>query len=187
MALDEATVGSSVEDLARQERGWKLFLLLPRLLLHRPPGGGLLSKEKLSDRFKMFSRGEWLQLLAASRVCDEKAATTRNRRRRRLPDDLERRAIRALQLVQMGELSSARQALEGAEIAPGSHAALQSLTNEDRRPAIPREPLPQDVIDFVPAVEFSLEDSLFCKTLRSARRGAACGPSGMTCEHFGLC
>ena len=34
-------------------------------------------------------------------------------------------------------------------------ATLQALTNEDRRPAIPREPLPQEVIDFVPAVEFS--------------------------------
>ena len=79
----------------------------------------------------------------------------------------------------MGEL-----ALEGAEIAPGSHATLQALTNEDRRPAIPREPLPQAVIDFVPAVEFNLEDNLFCKTLRSARRGAACGPSGMTYEHL---
>ena len=73
----------------------------------------------------------------------------------------------------MGELSSARQALEGAEIAPGSHATLQALTNEDRRPAIPRVPLLQDVIDFVPAVEFNLEDNLFCKTLRSARCGAA--------------
>ena len=39
----------------------KLLLLLPRMLLHRPPGGGLLNKEKLLDRFKMFSRGEWLQ------------------------------------------------------------------------------------------------------------------------------
>ena len=43
VALDEAIVGSSVEDSARQERGWKLFLLLPRMLLHRPPGGGFLS------------------------------------------------------------------------------------------------------------------------------------------------
>ena len=63
-------------------------------------------------------------------------------------------------VVQMGELSSARQALEGAEIAPGLHATLQALTNEDRRPAIHREPLPQGVIDFIPAVEFSLEDNL---------------------------
>ena len=56
---------------------------------------------------------------------------------------------------------------------------LQALTNEDRRPAVPREPLPQAVIDFVLAVEFNFEDNLFCKTLRSARRGAACGPSGI--------
>ena len=51
---------------------------------------------------------------------------------------------------------------------------LQALTNEDRRPVTFREPLPQ----------FSLDDNLFFKTLRSARRGAACGPSGMTYEHL---
>ena len=107
--------------------------------------------------------------------------------RRRPPDDMERRANRALQSVQMGELSSVRQALEGGEFSLGSHATLQALTNKDRRPVIPREPLPQAVIDFVPAVEFNLEDHLFCKILRSARRGAACGQSGMTHEHFGLC
>ena len=57
--------------------------------------------QRCSDRFKMFSRGEWLQLLVTSRACDEKAATARNRRRRRPPDDLERRANKALLLVQM--------------------------------------------------------------------------------------
>ena len=35
-ALEEATA----PERCRQERGWKLFLLLPRLLLHRPPRGG---------------------------------------------------------------------------------------------------------------------------------------------------
>ena len=35
-------------------------------------------------------------------------------------NNLERRAIRALNFVQVGELSSARQALEGAEITPGN-------------------------------------------------------------------
>ena len=54
VVLPGAAVGSSVEEMARQERGWKLFLLLLRMLLQRPPGGGLLSKEKLSNRFKMF-------------------------------------------------------------------------------------------------------------------------------------
>ena len=35
-ALEEATT-----ERCRQERGWKLFLLLPRTLLHRPRRGGL--------------------------------------------------------------------------------------------------------------------------------------------------
>ena len=81
---------------------------------------------------------------------------------------LERRANRALQLVQMGELSSARHALEGAEIAPGSQATLQALTNEDRRPAIPREPLPQHVIDSVPAVELVSKTICFTRLSASA-------------------
>ena len=35
--------------LLRQDRSWKLLLLLPRLLLHRPPRGGLVSKRKLVE------------------------------------------------------------------------------------------------------------------------------------------
>ena len=38
-----------------QERGWKLFLLIPRLLLHRPPRGGLVPKSKLVQRFDDFA------------------------------------------------------------------------------------------------------------------------------------
>ena len=37
VALEEATAGSAFEDLVHQERGWKLFLLLSRRLLQRPP------------------------------------------------------------------------------------------------------------------------------------------------------
>ena len=109
VALEEATIGSVVEDLARQERGWKLFLLIPRLLLHRGPRGGLIS-HKLSQRFELFARGDWMALLRASQLCDEQAAVARRRSLRRAGDDIEK----------MGELSSARQALEGASIAPGT-------------------------------------------------------------------
>ena len=55
LALEEATAGSHVEDLLRQERGWKLFLLLPRMLLHRGPRGGLISRDKLARRFEVFA------------------------------------------------------------------------------------------------------------------------------------
>ena len=35
LALEEATWGNSRDDEVRQERGWKLLMLLPRMLLHR--------------------------------------------------------------------------------------------------------------------------------------------------------
>ena len=112
LAMGEALQGSE----ARRERGWKLFLMLPRLLLYRPCRGGNVHKEKLSKRFQDFSEGRWTQLLAASRQCaeDVSQAQRRKRRRHRPEEELGRRAARALALVQLGELSSGRQALEGA-------------------------------------------------------------------------
>ena len=70
----------------------------------------------------------------------------------------------------MGELSSARQAFEGAEIAPGSHATLQALTTEDKTTS---QRAPSSVCDRFRA-RFSVQP----------RRGAASGPSGMTYEHL---
>ena len=83
------------------------------MLLHRGPRGGLICRDKLARRFEAFARGEWNELLNASRLCDEQAATARRRGGRRAGDEEKRRALRALALTQMGELSSARQALEG--------------------------------------------------------------------------
>ena len=65
-------------------------------------------------------------------MCDEKAAVSRRRSRRRQVDDLELRAARAEMLVQLGELSSARQALEGAALAHGDRHTLNVLTDANR-------------------------------------------------------
>ena len=107
LALEEA----SARDEVCQVRGWKL-LLLPRMVLHRGPRGGLVPKSKLVERFELFSQGEWQSLLEASAECDEQAAVSRRRSRRRTRDNGERCAARAEMLVGMGELSSARQALD---------------------------------------------------------------------------
>ena len=128
LALEEA----SSEDVVRQERGWKLFLLIPRMLLHRPPRGGLISKEKLRERFEVFARGEWNSLLEASSKCDDDAAARRRKHRQQEGDNLERRAARAKMLVALGELSSARQALEGEEVAPGTRDTLEKLKGQPR-------------------------------------------------------
>ena len=63
-------------------------------------------------------------------------------------------------------------ALEGAELAPGNRATLGALRNTDRRTQSARSTL------------FQLDEDRFLKNLRSARRGAAAGPSGMTNEHL---
>ena len=80
VALEE--VSEAAGNPVQLERGWKLFLLLTRMLLHRPPRGGLISKSKLSERFDKFARGEWMQLIRASIQCDEQAAVGRRRKGR---------------------------------------------------------------------------------------------------------
>ena len=51
---------------------------------------------------------------------------------------LERRAAGAEMMVALGELSSARQALEGEEVAPGTCDTFQKLKDETKRPPLPR-------------------------------------------------
>ena len=57
VALTEADLGYAAGDDARVSRAWKLFLLLPRMLLHKPVRGGLVPKVKLKERFILFIAG----------------------------------------------------------------------------------------------------------------------------------
>ena len=182
IALKEIIAGETLSDEVRQTRGWKLFLLLPRMLLFRPPRGGLISRQRLFDRFTLFNQGAWIQLLIEGRECCEAAVNAGVRRRRRtMNDSIERKAERAQMLVMMGVVSSGRRALEGAPLAPGNDATLAQLR---RRPQEPREPLPQEITGRRAESPFSLDHSLFMQNLRCARRGAAAGPSGVTAEHL---
>ena len=99
-------------------------------------------------------------------------------------DDVEQRAIRAETLIHFGELSHARQVLEGAELAPGNQATLDALQDEERRPPLPRGALPPDLAHHMPVRPFQLDEHIFSRNLRSSSRGAAGGPSGMTMEHL---
>ena len=62
---------------------------------------------------------------------------------------MEKRADRALDLVQMGELTAARHTLEGDPIALGNHQTLNALQDPERRPPVPRE-VPASIINHVP-------------------------------------
>ena len=94
------------------------------------------------------------------------------------------RAARAEALVHMGELSAARQALEGATVAPGTRDTLNALQDPERRPPVPRNPIPPDILHAVPAEQFFLDFDVFARNIRNAKRGAAGGLSGMTAEHL---
>ena len=86
-------------------------------------------------------------------------------------------------LKNMGELSSARQVVEGADLAKGDQRTRALLIDVNRRPNHPRNPLPEEVTAFEPA-RFELDGNMLARNLRTSRRGAAGGPSGMTTEHF---
>ena len=112
--LIEADRARKTSDTVTLSRAWKLFLILPRLLLHRPPRGGNIPKCRLLQRFSDFAAGQWLHLLEESRDFATQASVVSHRRRWRLQgDDARRRADHAE--VQMGELSAGRAAL-----APGN-------------------------------------------------------------------
>ena len=182
--LSEADRARDAGDAVAIARVWKLFLLLARLLLHRPPRGGNVPKCQLLQRFSDFAGGRWFHLLEQSRAYATQASVASRRRRRRPHgDDVCRRADRAQALVQMGELSAGRAALEVASLAPGNEATRRALTDPSRRPPEPREPLQDDLFQRR-GPWFSLDHDIFAKNLRVARRGAAAGPSGMTADHL---
>ena len=138
----------------------------------------------LKDRFSAFAAGQWGGLLHQSRDCSEKCAvSTRRRRRRAGGDDIQRRAEKAKVLVQLGEVSSGRHALEGASLAPGTNVTLRELQDPNKRHPVSREKLPNEF--FVRQERlFDLDHDRFAKNLRVSKRGAASGPSGMTANNL---
>ena len=177
--MEEIVAGTVRSNEIQQERGWKLFLLLPRMVLHRSPRGSLVGRDKLTARFDKFAAGQWHDLIVSSNRCAEEAATVWRRRARRVQSNQEeKRATRAFNLVQKEELSAGRHALEGAELAPGNENTLTELRRRASRPRERVPPVPPDV------PTFNLDEKIFSRNVQSARRGAAGGLFGMTSDHL---
>ena len=115
--------------------------------------GKFCPRLKLEAIITSFQRCLWLELLAEGASCAEKVHSVRTKRRQQHDDD-GKRAARALSLMQMGELSAARQALEGAPVAPGNMATLRALTDPEKRPPLPREELSRAVAEAQPTEQF---------------------------------
>ena len=147
---------------------WKLFCLVPFLLLRRPFGGRRVSREDLCERFDKFTRGEWHALLEEALAEDHRGISKAR------TSTLEAKARAACQKVQLGEVSRARQCLVGASIAPGTEESFRAM--QDRRPQEVVREIPAEVREFQPEVPVSLDKPIFLKSLRSARRGSSPGP-----------
>ena len=185
VACEEISSGFSLGDITRQERGWKLFLLLPRMLLCRPRRGGFVPRKDLEQRLALFHGGNWHELVSHSiRMAEQVSQNLVRRGRHHNSDTVEARAVRAEKFVQLGEISAGCQALESARVAPGTLATLHALTNQQRRPPVPREPVPEGLATAMPESPFDLDFDRFISNIRRAKRGAAPGPSGMTIEHL---
>ena len=85
-------------------------------------------------------------------------------------------------MVQLGEVSVGRQALVGASLAAGDQKTLNALRDPTRRPAVPRDSVPNDIAGLEPEEPFVLDQD----NVRTVRKGAAPGLSGMTADHLPL-
>ena len=153
-------------DVAKEIRGWKLFIVLPFWLLRRPFSRGRVGKAELSQRFDLFIGGQWDELhqeamrdAIPSRSHPVGAPT------------VEKKARMACQKVRIGEVSRARKCLTGASVAPGKDDTFREL--QDRRPQVQRRELPREVLEFVPERLVDLDRKTFFDSLRSAPRGSS--------------
>ena len=150
-------------------RAWKLWLLLPRMLLHRKAGERWLPKQEWRARLAAFQDGRWTHLLLDVRrsLPPEAGLDLPHPQAARGPaaGDPACGSDRARRLAHLSELSSARQALTAAPLAPGNEATLAELRDPARRPAAPYSALPSEVLSF-----------------QRSKKGAAPGPSALTAE-----
>ena len=121
LALAERERAARDRDAVGEVRAWKLFLLLPSLLLRRTRVRGGVGKEELVQRFGNLAAGRWDHLLSeAFRPLEARA-------RRIHPLDRASRGRRAEANVRLGEVSKGRRQLTGAPLAPCDAATFADL------------------------------------------------------------
>ena len=152
------------------------------MLLSKPAGTATLGRLELESRFDAFAKGEWIALARAARLRASSPARTET-----AEDARARKGVQACNKVRLNECSKARQVLTASAIAPGNDETFAQLTDAERRPRELTEPIPQDVMDFVPDRKAHFSFKMFVSCLRSSPRGSAGGPGDTTNEHMKVC
>ena len=70
VALEERDAAAAHGDLEGEDRAWKVFGLIPQLILCRPAGCERVDPRELEARLDAFSEGRWRELLEQSRRCE---------------------------------------------------------------------------------------------------------------------
>ena len=83
-------------------------------------------------------------------------------------------------------LSSTTQVLTAAELAPGTEATWDALTDPAKRPPEAWVATPAELLQYQPECSVQLSTRAVASALREARRGGAAGLSGMRAEHLKL-
>ena len=174
-ALERILETQTEERELLEERAWKLWCLLPLMLLRRTQGSNKEGRKELQQRFQKFWRGEWLELIAAGQGRARTAAAE---------DTKEKRARTACHKVRLGEASRAAQTLTAGKLAPGTDATLEELTDPNRRPRDQLERLPDEVANFRADTPLELDTKLSLSVLRAAPRGPSAALTGWRYEHL---
>lgn len=167
------------------ELAWKLFLLLPRLLLYPSQRGGTAGTRNLKARIQLFDEGRWDLLLERAH------STVRGHidapHIRSDEEEAASRLSRADYLISIGELSHAARELRSSGRAPGTQATLNELRDPALRPPQPVRPVPENILQFRPSSPVQLDRTIFDQVILSLRKGksAACG--GTRNEYLKLC
>ncbi len=162
------------------EAAWKLFILVPRMLLRPTDAKGSLGKAVFQERMRRFQAGDWETLIAEAtsgpnqisvREFDEEQAQAHR------PESAERK-------VRIREVSRARTLLTSAGLAPGNDETWQQLTHRDLRPRDGPTDLPPEALQHRPASPLELDKRRLIDALRGAGRGSAPDLAGMRYEHL---
>ncbi len=176
--LANAYANTEEGDHPLRVRGWKLFCLLSRMLLHRLRRGGSQGTRELRERISKFDSGQWDELLNAARERVRQSA-------RSFTEDPPESVFRRVQhLVARSELSHAARLLRSNGVAPGTPETLTQLTDPTLRPPAQLRPLTPEVLNYIPDQKVHLDRDRFVRNLRSTRRGLSAGLGGTRNEHL---
>ena len=155
--LRERLRGQMEGDLIAECRGWKLFALVPVLLLHKLSGTVSIGRDELAKRADDFAAGRWLELLTqATSHMVQQSHTTLTEEQNEL-----RRVHAAQAIIRQGQVSRARHVLTGSALAPMIDRTFELLQGRQ---------LQQQVRQFTPDHPTELEK---CS-------GSVCGRHGPT-------